>query len=207
MWWAAPGREEDTVAATVLPAPERVRRAATLSWRLLRLLLTAVLVLLAVALAAATVPRAFGFGTLLVRSGSMGESHPTGSLVVARWVAASDVHVGDAILIRREGEGGSATPVLHRVHARREEGGRIVVETKGDANDVVDAVPFVLPERVLTPAYTIPYLGYLIALVATRLGWALFVILPAAVLAGNFLLRMWADDGPRRPAPRTQAAR
>lgn len=77
-------------------------------------MLTAVLVAIVLCLALLALPGFFGYGTLVVRSGSMAKSAPVGSLVVARPLDTRDVRVGDVILVRRAGATASA-PVMHRV--------------------------------------------------------------------------------------------
>jgi len=70
-------------------------------------------------------------------------------------------------------------------------GDRIVVRTKGDANQTEDPQPYVLADRVLTPARHLPYLGYLVGFVTTRLGWILLSALPAAFLCLFALRLIW----------------
>ncbi len=149
---------------------------------------------LAAALAGAVVPRAFGYSTLVVQGGSMGDSVPTGSLVIAGWTAAEQVHLDDVILVQEETDSGPSRPKLHRIVTLDEEGGQIFVTTKGDANQTADPKEYILPDRVLTPALTVPYLGYLAGFAMTPLGWVFLVLLPATVLALITLRGIWTDD-------------
>ena len=149
------------------------------------------LVALAAALTVAVAPRLFGYGTLAVHGGSMGDSMPNGSLVFTHWIPDEDVEIGDVILVREES---AALPRIHRVVEINPEGGQVVIRTKGDANETPDPNLYVLPERVPTPVRTVPYLGYLVGLVVTPVGWALLVALPATLL-GLFALRaIWAPQ-------------
>ena len=159
---------------------------------------------LAAALSIAAAPRLFGYGVLVVSGGSMGESMPNGSLVIARWGAAEQVEVGDVILVREEGAGPQEWPKVHRVVSLEENGGQVLVRTKGDANGAVDPDVYVLPDRVLTPAYTLPYLGHLVGFAKTSVGWALLVALPASVLCIVILRRIWA--GGKGPLAKTETA-
>ncbi len=149
---------------------------------------------LAVALAGAVVPRAFGYTTLVVQGGSMGDSIPNGSLVLARWTAAEHVHVGDVIVVQEETDSGPSRPKVHRIVSLDEQGGQIFVTTKGDANQTADPKEYILPDRVLTPALTVPYLGYLAGFAMTPLGWIFLVLLPATILALITLRGIWTDD-------------
>jgi signal peptidase I len=168
------------------------------AWGLLRWLLygafVAALVALAAVLAAAVMPRAFGYGTLVVQGGSMGHSVPMGSLVIARWTAAQDIEVGDVIVVQEDDEDGPARPKLHRVVSLDGQGDQILVRTKGDANQTADPKEYILPDRVLIPALTAPYLGYVAGFAMTPLGWAFLILLPGTVLALLILRSIWADD-------------
>lgn len=168
------------------------------AWGLFRSLLygafVVVLVALAAALATAVVPRAFGFVTLIVQGGSMGDSAPMGSLVVARWTAAEHVDVGDVIVVQEETDNGPSRPKLHRVVSLDEDGGQTSVTTKGDANQTADPKEYILPDRVLIPALTAPYLGYVAGFAMTPLGCLSLVLLPATVLAVVFLRAIWTDE-------------
>jgi len=168
------------------------------AWGLLRWLLygafVAALVALAAALAAAVVPRAFGYGTLVVQGASMGDTAPMGSLVIARWTLAEDVEVRDVIVVQEDSEAGLARPRLHRVVSLDGQDGQILVRTKGDVNQTPDPKEYILPDRVLIPALTIPYLGYVASFATTPLGWVFLVLLPAIVLTLLALRNIWAGD-------------
>lgn len=150
------------------------------------------LIAMIAALAVAVVPRFLGYGAVAINGGSMGESIPTGSLMIARWVPDEQVRVGQVIVVAEPGR----AAVAHRVVSLQENGGNILVRTKGDANQAPDPGPFLLPARVLTAAHTIPYLGYLALYVKTPLGLTLFVTLPATLLCLNLLRRIWFAGPP-----------
>ncbi len=150
----------------------------------------------AATLAAATLPRPLGYMSLVVRSGSMEPTYPTASLVISRWVPAHEVQVGDVVMLQEKTT--NAPPVMHRVHTLEEVDGQRVVETKGDANDDVDPHKFVLPARLPRAQHVLPYVGYLVAAVTTRLGWALLLVLPSTILCATILCSVWSDK--ERPA-------
>lgn len=193
----SPIEEEGVLSSKVWRADLPLAAAWVLLKRLLYGAFLVVLVALAAAAGSAVVPRLFGYGTLVVHGGSMSETAPNGSLVIARWMAAEDVEIGDVILVQEESDSGSARPRIHRVVSLEEEGGQVLVQTKGDANSTPDPNIYILPDRVLTPAYTLPYLGFLVRFVATPLGWALVVALPGTLLCMITLRGIW---GTRRPA-------
>ena len=170
----------------VVTGPQR--RSGTLV-RLLAIAVGGALVVLAVGLAAISLPRVFGWKSLLVESGSMRGTYPAGTIVVARPVPADHVQQGDVILAHR----GNDSTVLHRVVDIEHEDGDTVVRTKGDANPEADPDPYTLPASVPVAAFGIPLLGYLVALATTPLGWVLLVLLPATLIAAFALVRIWSD--------------
>jgi signal peptidase len=182
------------LSSKTLQADLRLTRIWGLARWLLCCAFAIALVGLASALAAAVVPRAFGYHTLVVQGGSMGDSIPMGSLVIARWTEDEHVHLDDVILVREETDDGPSRPKLHRVVSLDEEGDQILVRTKGDANQTADPKEYILPDRVLIPALTVPHLGYLAGFAMTPLGWVSLVLLPATVLALLTIRGIWSDD-------------
>jgi signal peptidase len=152
------------------------------------------LIALAVASAVAAAPVALGLRAVVVHGGSMGDSIPSGSLVMARWVSADEVRLGDVILVQEQRDEGPAVPKIHRVVSLEPDGGNILVRTKGDANDTDDPKLYVLPNRVLTPAYHLEYLGFLVGFVSTSHGWLLMITLPGAVLCLLTLRSIWVPE-------------
>lgn len=150
-----------------------------------------VLCVLAVPLTVAVGARIFGCTTLIVQSGSMGRAIPAGSLAISQWTESQDVQVDDVILIERMGTKG----ILHRVMFLEQTGGRILAQTKGDANEKPDPEPYALPKRVLTPAFSIPWLGYLLGAVATRAGLIVILVGVPTLLLGPPAVRwLFSED-------------
>lgn len=96
---------------------------------------------------------------LVVTSGSMNPTIPTGALAIAREVDASDVAVGDVVSVLDR----SGRRVTHRVVATEIDGDGVVQLTlQGDANADPDANPYGV-SRVDLVSMSIPGLGRLIA--------------------------------------------
>jgi signal peptidase I len=174
-----------------------------LSRRVASGLLTTLIVVVVLFLALLAVPGLFGYGTLVVRSGSMEQTAPVGSLVLARPLDTRDVLVGDVILVRQDGAT-AAAPVLHRVISLTHRGAEIVVTTKGDSNAAPDKTPYLLRGTTMTPVLAVPHVGRAFAFVHTPLGWALLIALPATVLLCAQLRTIWFPV-PRRAAHRSRA--
>lgn len=170
-----------------------------LAHRIARVASVAALIAIVGVLALLTASHALGYRTLVVRSGSMSGTADTGSVVIARPIAATDVEVGNVILIQRTSEGGELlAPVLHRVTDRRlDENGELVVQTKGDANPAPDPEPYALRGTTVTPVAVIPQLGFAVATVQTPVGWIAFVIIPLVLAAGLYLVRLWSPPEDR----------
>lgn len=179
---------------TASPAARRVTARGTV--RLVTLLgLVSVLIVLALAVA----PALIGFNTLVITSGSMGETAPTGSVVVARPVPPADIRVGMVVLLQMEADSsGQPPPVLHRVIEVQRNDGVVTVRTKGDANAAADPEAHEIRGSTFTPVYVLPYVGRAVAVVGTPLGWFAFVLLPATLLYGHTmygLLKPKDQDG------------
>ena len=170
-------------------------------------LLTALIVAVVLFLSLMAMPGLFGYGTLVVLSGSMEETAPVGSLVLARPLDTRDVVVGDVILVRREGATvTAATPVLHRVISLTHREGGMVVTTKGDSNAAPDPTPYTLHGKTMTPVFAVPHLGRGYTFVHSPLGWTLLVALPATMLLWVELRTIWFPAR-RSPAHRSRGSR
>lgn len=166
--------------------------------RVLGALLVVGLVGMLGALSVALVPRLLGYGTLAISRSDTEGPFPPGSLVLSRWKPATEVKPGDVLLIRREGEQTSSPlPIAYEVVALKKSGGQTLLWARRDASGSVNTVPYVLPDRVVAPAHTVPYLGYVIAPLQNPRGYTLLAALPAAALCCLLLLLIWAPV----PAP------
>lgn len=138
------------------------------------------------AVAAATLPTAFGYHAYIVYGGSMEPALPLGSVAVARPVNADQVKVGDIIAF--EGSP-SSSPVLHRVVDVRVQEGERLFMTKGDANAHADAHPLRLEGDGDRVVYHVPLVGFLIHFARTTGGLLVFF---AAPLAALLAMTLWS---------------
>ena len=175
--------------ASLREVPTRTRRGSLWARSAHAALLLA-LAGLGLTLAVITVPRLFGYDPLIVRSGSMGDAYPVGSIAASQPVSADDIAVGDVVLARPPDM--DSEPVLHRVIEVWEEEGHRLVRTKGDANQRPDPRPYELPSRVPVARYHIPWIGYLVAFGTTPVGWFLVLVFPAAVLTASVIVQAWS---------------
>lgn len=125
--------------------------------------------------AVALLPRFSVFGnfqSLVVLSGSMEPAIKAGSVVLVRSLA--DYQVGDIITFNE-----SRTLVTHRI-VTVSEGEKII--TRGDANRSSDMREISLGDIQGKVIFSVPYLGYAVNFSRTKLGFALFIILPALLI-------------------------
>jgi signal peptidase I len=165
------------------------------------LTLTALLGLMSIVLAAATV--AFDVQPLVVRSGSMSPAVPTGALAVAREVPASDVRVGDIVSVHTA-EGDRVTHRVVSVDAPAAAGGPATLRLKGDANANPDQDPY-LVSTVDRVVLDVPWAGYLASWMSGPLG--IFLLGLFAALVGSALVgRLRAPRPPSRGGARRATA-
>jgi signal peptidase len=138
-------------------------------------------------------PKFLPYQALVVRSGSMAPTIPTGSIVFYNKVKAADVKVGQVIVFNRPGEPNEK--VTHRVYKiGTGPTGRYFV-TKGDANGVPDdwQVPAVGTGWVAK--FHIPSLGYALADLQSTTARLLLLLIPALLLGLITLYEIWRDRG------------
>ncbi len=144
--------------------------------RLARLLvIIGTLALLGTLLAAAAVPRLWGYQTYVIYGSSMEPAIKLGSLIVTKPAKVDDLQVGDIIAFRS----GNETTVTHRISEIREEDGHRFFLTKGDASNGADPLETQLDGEVNRLAYHVPYLGYFVDFAKSTPGIILLVALPA----------------------------
>lgn len=155
-------------------------------------LVTSVLALL-VALAL-VVPGLLGWQRYAIVSGSMSGTYDRGSLVFDEVVPVSRLRVGDVITYRPPTVDHLVT---HRIAwiGRDHEGARLF-RTRGDANPVADPWTFRLDRPTQARVrFGVPYAGYTVAALARRDVRLFGIALPALLLAGASLLRLWRRLG------------
>lgn len=146
------------------------------------------------ALAAVTIgPHLFPYQALVVRSGSMSPTIPTGSIVFYRPVRASQVRIGDVILFSEPGK--PNTKVTHRVYSIGNGPNGKYFVTKGDANGGPD--PWHVPAvgAGWKAVWHVPAAGYVLFDIQSTYGRLLLLLIPAALLAAITLWEIW--DGRR----------
>jgi signal peptidase I len=151
---------------------------------------------LAVAVAAAMLvlaPALAGMQRYAIVSGSMSGTYDQGSLVLAEVVPVSELRVGDVITYRPPPGAEPDHLVTHRIVSIGPDG---VFRTKGDANEVADPWTFRLdqPEQARV-RLGIPWAGHALAALGRRDVRMVVIALPALLIAGFSLARLWRQLG------------
>jgi signal peptidase len=135
----------------------------------------------------------------LIIGGSMEPAVPMGAAIVIEPVPATELAVGDVVSLRTGIESRSVfTHRITRIIARAD---GLWIETKGDANAHAD--PSITPasQVIGRVEQTIPYAGFLLALLSIPIG-VLFVVLTAGCLiACSWLLESFEVDASVRAGP------
>lgn len=130
-------------------------------------------------------------GAYVVLSGSMVPFFRAGDVIFVDSVPSDSLQVGDVVTFRAKP--GSNVLITHRVTEVLEEGGRVRYRTQGDANS--DPDPFlVTPEMVVGKyAFQIPFWGHLLNVVRSKVGYVLFVVIPAGTIIIREFVRLYRE--------------
>lgn len=135
---------------------------------------------LAIALAGV---RLVGLDVYVILSGSMEPEYQTGGVIYIKDVDTSTLESGDVITYKIS----NGATVTHRIVDVVEEDGQIMYQTKGDANDNVDASLVPQSQVIGHPVFTIPYLGRLVSLIQSPSGKYALIAVAAILLLMQFL--------------------
>jgi signal peptidase I len=191
---------EERVSAIAVPGPEPRLLGA-------RILSTAVLWLLGGLLfgicMSVTLPFFFGIKSLTVLSGSMEPTVHVGDIVVVRQISPLDARIGDIVTFRDATD--PSRLITHRVRRIELKGNNVAFETKGDANTSVEHWRVARDGTIGLVLYRVPRLGYVLFYIHGPLGRFLLVVLPALLLGGYELWRIWAPQPTRTSTPDEEA--
>ncbi len=130
---------------------------------------------------AALAAASLGIVPLVFTSGSMSPEMPTGSLGLARTVAASELRVGDVVSVT----GADGIRVTHRIVATEQQPSEVVLTLKGDTNPSPDQESYRVKEadRVF---FNAPYVGRMVSAFTSPWGMFLGGLAVAALLFWAF---------------------
>jgi len=122
---------------------------------------------------------------LAIRSGSMEPAIGVGSLVVVMPQDPATLAVGDVVTISLSG----GTVLTHRIHQIVQQDDRRMFRLRGDANPTPDPVLATQEQFLGRVVVTIPWLGYLLALMSMPSG-----IVALLSFGGLLLIAAWLVD-------------
>ena len=159
-----------------------------------RLASGAALAVAAIAALLVLAPALIGWERYAIVSGSMTGSYDKGSLVLDEVVPVADLRVGDVITYMPPA---GDHLITHRISwIGRDDAGRRIFRTKGDANQVADPWTFRLDQPTQARVRVgVPYAGYALASLGRRDVRMFVIALPALLIAGFSLTRLWRQLG------------
>ncbi|MCK5027524.1 MAG: signal peptidase I [Candidatus Pacebacteria bacterium] len=125
----------------------------------------------------------------VVLSGSMEPAIHVGSVIVIKPVES--YAVGDIVTYGKDTK--TDIPTTHRIIDERIEGEDTFYKTQGDANDDSDIKELKKSAIAGKMLLTIPFLGYLIDFAKQPLGFVLLVIVPAVIVIGDEIKKIWIE--------------
>ena len=151
-------------------------------------------------------PGVLGYQRYVITSGSMTGTYDRGSVVFDKVVPVDELHVGDAITYTPPPGSGPSGRITHRiVWIGSDKFGRHVIRTKGDANETADPWTFTLdgPTQARV-AFHVPYVGYVLALLAMRQARMILIGVPALLVALAVIVG-FGRDARRETAPEARS--
>lgn len=124
------------------------------------------------------VPSIFGYKMMTVLSGSMDPGIKAGDVIFAKSIDADSVKIGDVITYKTENN----DLITHRVTNVKIENKNVYFVTKGDSNNVEDSKPVPYSNVVGILAFRIPYGGWVLEFVNSKVGIVLFIFIPIFIL-------------------------
>jgi len=152
-------------------------------------ILIAGILAIALLLVVSIFPITGNFNTKIVLSGSMEPAIHIGSVVVIK--PSEDYKIGDIITFGKDTK--TDVPTTHRIIEMRAEAGKMIFQTKGDANENADAREVKESEVIGKVLFSIPYLGYLVDFAKKPVGFALLVVIPAGIIVIDELGKIWKE--------------
>ena len=130
-----------------------------------------------------------GTRVLTVLSGSMSPTIDTGDAIVVRKIQPVDLRVGDVITFRDPAD--DTRLITHRLRSLRLQGNTAHAVTKGDANTGMERWTIRRDGDVAVVRHRLPKLGFVLQWMRSRPGRLALIVLPALLLCGFELRRIW----------------
>jgi len=136
------------------------------------------IILVVLLLIVSTLPITGNYKVMTVISGSMEPKIKMGSVVVVK--PADDYKIGDVITFGIISK--TKSPTTHRINDIRVIDGKPIYITKGDVNNAPDTREVQKKDVIGKVLFDVPYVGFAIDFAKKPIGFALIIIIPAAVI-------------------------
>jgi len=146
--------------------------------KILSNLTSAVIIAVAILILISVFPVTGNHKILVVKSGSMEPHIKTGSVVFVS--PRKEYNIGDVITFA--GRGNTESSTTHRIADIEDANGNKSFITKGDANNANDTNTVSSENVIGKVLFSVPYFGYAVAAAKQPLGFALLIIVPAALI-------------------------
>lgn len=138
----------------------------------------AFIIMVALLLIVSVFPIPGNYKVMVVQSGSMEPAIKTGSIAVVK--PAKDYTIGDIITFGPYSK--TKAPTTHRIYEMKIQEGEPIYITKGDANNAPDTREIKKEDIVGKLSFSLPYIGYAVDFAKKPIGFALLIIVPAAMI-------------------------
>jgi len=154
-----------------------------------------ILIPIALILLIPLIPTLLTLKPLIVLSSSMTPLLGVGDLVIIKPVEPSSLKVGDVVAFK-DPAGRKNVIITHRIIEIREENGKKILQTKGDAVEEPDQ--FVVPQDdvVGVVVFDIPYLGYFFDWAKKKEAFFILILIPSAILIAGEVRKIMIYTNP-----------
>lgn len=160
-----------------------------------------ILGVIALILIATILPLPGGLNAYAVQSGSMEPAIQTGAVVFT--VPRETYDVGDVVTYwGRDNQ----LSITHRIVEKRIDDGRTFYVTKGDANEDADMRQVRQREVIGKVLFDVPYAGYLVNAAKKPAGFVFIIVIPAAIIIYDELVKLKKEYGNMRKKKTDNAA-
>lgn len=129
-----------------------------------------------------------GERAVVVLSSSMEPAFSPGDVLIERSIEPRQVEIGQVVTFH---EPGSERMLTHRVRSVESRGSKLIITTKGDADNGVQRWSIEKGGELGQPVWRIPVVGYVAMLAKTPLGLLGIVLLPLLLLGSWEIYRVW----------------
>lgn len=152
-------------------------------------IIIAFIVLIALLLIVSVLPITGNYKVMTVISGSMAPAIKAGSLVMVKPV--SDYKIGDVITFGPYSK--TKAPTSHRIYDIKVVDNEPRYITKGDVNNAPDAREIKKSDILGKVLFSVPYVGYAVDFAKKPIGFALIIIVPAALIIFDEVKKIWKE--------------